>query len=121
MHVLISRKKNKNLRHLHEVSYIDQQRVGLGWNIVPLAISKNLQCTKIIVHEKSREDAVVGVRLEAKDKIGSRAGKVVVDSYSYRCPAAELVKEVIVVQIQKPGHRPENYAFYFLAFRRVLE
>ena len=44
--------------------------MGLGWNVVPHAISKNLQCTKIVVDEKSCEDTVVRVRLEAEDKIG---------------------------------------------------
>jgi hypothetical protein len=114
------KKRKENLGYLHEVSYIDQQGMGLGWNVVPHAISKNLQRTEITVDEKSCEDAVIRVRLEAEHEVGSRTGKVVVDPDNYR-PVAELVEEVIVVKLQKPGHRPKDDAFYFLAFRRVLE
>uniref|UniRef100_A0A0A8ZQE3 Uncharacterized protein n=1 Tax=Arundo donax TaxID=35708 RepID=A0A0A8ZQE3_ARUDO len=94
--------------HLHEVSYVNQQGIGLGWNIVPHAVSKNLQGSNIIVDEKSSKDAVIGVRLEAKHKIGSRTGKVVVDSNSYRGLLAELVEEEIFVKLQKPGHGPKD-------------
>ena len=67
-------------KYLYVVSYVNQQPVRICWNIVPHAISKNLKSTNIFVHEKNGKNTAVRVRLDAKDKIWSWTGWVVVES-----------------------------------------
>ena len=87
-----------NCKYLYEVSYINQQPVGISWNIVPGTISKNLKSTNIFVHEKDGKNTAVRVRLDTKDKVWSWTGWVVVESGETGSLVAKLGNNVIFIK-----------------------
>lgn len=89
---------NLNCEHLQEVSYVYQQPVRTSWNTVPHAVSKNLKSTNIFVHEKNGKNTAVRMRLDAKDKIWSWTGWVVVESGKTRSLATKLGNDVVFVK-----------------------
>jgi hypothetical protein len=109
-------------RYLQGDADVDEQgAVTSSWDAVPGAVPEDLQAGDVLVHKEQREDADVGVRPDAEHEVGPRAGGVVVEPGVRGALVAELVQDaVVVVELQEPGHRPEDPVLHSLAAQRVL-
>jgi len=95
-----------------------------GRDAVPVAVPQKLQPGDVFVGEEQRQDADVAVRPDAEHELRSRAGRVVVEpGVRGGALVAELAEDaavVVVVELQKPCHDPEDPVLDSLAALSVL-
>lgn len=106
--------------YLHDISQVDQQSVRHRRNIVPDAVPLNLQPADVLVDEKDRQNAGVGVRLDSIDEVWPRTGRVVVEPGKRSSPVADQPDEVVLVEFQDLGRCSEDAVSYSLGFQCVL-
>ena len=108
--------------YLQRDADVDQQGPAThGRDTVPGPVPVELQPADVFVRQEQRQDAGVVVRTDAEDEVGPRTGWVVVESGVRGAPVAELADDaVVVVEVQKPGHRPEDPVLDSLAALTVL-
>lgn len=106
--------------NLHVISQVDQQGVRPRWDVIPDAISENLQPTDVVVDHKNSDNGCIGVGLDAKDEIRSRAPRVVDESSVSGSPVAELSDEVVLVEPQELRHCRKESVLHSVALYGVL-